>query len=143
MPRTIRIEKVNGADRATLRPTSLRVLLSQDGQSIEVKASNDFEQRPGPVKTVTFEFLDDASRSLFEPPSVAEPFVLKPGESMTLQVKGSAGIARRPPAGAASARFSRRASGEIDERFTKTASFHLIDPEVGDDPDDQHVHVEC
>ena len=147
MPFTLKINKAAGSDRVQLSPAPLEMVLSEkqpaERLQLVVTASTEFNERPGSQKTVTFRFLDDTSRSLFEPPEKPEPFILKPGESLTLKLKQSLGIARRPTSGPSSEHFERTSDGAVDRRFTRQINFEFIDPRKDEDPDDSDVHVEC
>ncbi|MDX1979112.1 MAG: hypothetical protein SFV51_02500 [Bryobacteraceae bacterium] len=148
MPTTLFIQRDADADAARLQPAHLQFIASQvqdpDGRSrIVITASEQFSARPGANKTVTFEFLDQASRSLFETPPLPEPFVLAPGASVVLTVKENNGIRKRPATGAASTPFARTATGELDSRFAKEANFRFVDPQRSEDHDHSDMHWEC
>jgi hypothetical protein len=125
----LNINKASGADRVTLSPAPLKIVLSKEqpaaSTELVVTASEDFKQRPGPNKTVTFRFLNDESRSLFDTPAKPEPFVLKPGESLSLKLKNSSGISKRPASGSSSQQFERTAAEQLTSDLPERSALNL------------------
>lgn len=153
MPKTIMIRKSAGADRVRLNPSPLEAVVSNDKDSdgrfrVAITAEQGLQNRPGPDKSVTFDFLNDASRDLFEVPQgadgkpIARPFKLNPGETLTLTLKqtGLRVIAKRA---AGEPRFVLDAQGHPSLLFTLTADFRFINPKAEAGHGHSDLHLEC
>lgn len=152
MPVNLTITKDPSADRVRLDPRPLQAVVSRDKDPdgrfrVAVSASTDLRDLSGSDKSVTFEFLNAASRDLFETPTnasgqpVASPFKLQPGETLTLTLKqnGVRAIAKRS---AGAQRFVLDAEGHPQSQFTLGASLRFIQPQrAGAGHDD--LHMEC
>ena len=143
MPASLLIRKRPAADEVEFQGAAAQIKGSahRDADGVVrlvVSASGNLNSRPGPHKSVTFGFQDQASRSLFTalPP---EPFVLGAGQSLVLTLN-QLSIGPRP---AGSASFSRREDGSVDPAFTVVANFRFIDPASPHHNDHDNIIIEC
>ena len=156
MPRTITIQKDASSNRVRLNPSPLQAVISDDSDPdgrfrILIRAGEDLNNLSGPDKSVTFNFLNNASRNRFEPAHDADgnvvpaPFRLNPGESiiLTLKQSGQPGLAAIAKRAAGATRFSNDADGHPDPQFTLTASFTFTNPERAGGAGHNDAHMEC